>query len=353
MTGATGFVGSAVVRSLLQRGEAVRILARPTSDLQNVAGLDVEITIGELLDENGLIEALHDCTVLYHVAAFYSTAEADSQRMYEVNVRGTKTVLRAALRAGVQRAVHTSTIGTIGQPTEGNLTTEETPFNLWDTASHYAKSKYLAEVAALSMCKSGLPVVVVNPCAPVGSRDIQPSSTGQRILDYLQGKMPSLVPGGINFVSVDDVAEGHVLAAEKGRVGERYILGNRDGNLLLPDFLALMERLSGVKRPPSAARRRWGGLASWPILTRRRDGETSPRRRDGETSRFGQTKSGSKATRDFRPMSLTCDPSKAIRELGLPQTSLETAFSEAIAWFKEHGYLTGEVARLHIRAGGD
>jgi len=350
------------VRSLLQRGDAVRILARPTSDLQNVAGLDVEIAVGDLLDENGLIEALRDCTVLYHVAAFYSTAETDSQKMYEVNVRGTKTALRAALKAGVQRAVHTSTIGTIGQPMDDSLATEEMPFNLWDTASHYAKSKYLAEVAALSMCKSGLPVVVVNPCAPVGPRDIQPSSTGRRILDYLHGKIPSFVPGGINFVSVNDVAEGHILAAEKGRLGERYILGNCDGNLLLPNFLALMERLSGVKRPPSAARRRWGGLASWPILTRRRLVLRPAAAGDGETSRFGQTKSGSKATHDFRPMSLTCDPSKAIRELGLPQTSLETAFSEAIAWFKEHGYLAGEMARLclagemarlHIRAGRD
>jgi dihydroflavonol-4-reductase len=321
----------------------VKLLTRPTSDLQNVVGLDVEVSVGDLLDENGLIEALRGCTVLYHVAAFYSTAEADSQKMYEVNVRGTKTILRAALKAGLQRAVHTSTIGTIGQPMDGSLATEETPFNLWDRASHYAKSKYLAEVAALSMVKSGLPVVVVNPCAPVGPRDVKPSSTGQRILDYLQGKRPSFVPGGINFVSVEDVADGHILAAEKGLVGERYILGNRDGNLLLPDFLALMERLSGVKSPPSTARRRWDGALLWSKL--------SPQLR-GAPLRFGQTRAGSRATQDYRPMSLTCDPSKAIRELGLPQTSLETAFSEAIAWFKEHGYFSEEKAKLHIHAEG-
>jgi dihydroflavonol-4-reductase len=327
VTGATGFVGSAVVRKLLQRGMAVKVLARPASNLQNVAGLGIELVLGDLLDEDGLTSALSDCGVLYHVAAFYSTAEADSQKVYEINVRGTKTVLRAALRAGVQRAVHTSTIGTIGQPTDGSLATEETPFNLWDTASHYAKSKYLGEVAALTMCQSGLPVVVVNPCAPVGPRDLKPSSTGHRILDYLHSKIPSFVPGGINFVSVDDVAEGHVLAAEKGRVGERYILGQRDGNLLLSDFMAIMERVSGVQRPPATGLHKL--MAPWSILSRQRASPERSRREKGDH----------RQERDFRPLSLTCDPAKAIAELGLPQTPLDTAFSAAIAWFKENGYV--------------
>jgi len=328
VTGATGFVGSAVVRSLLRRGIAVRVLARRTSDLRNVAGLGVEIFYGDLLDGNHLVDALRGCDALYHVAAYYSTAEADSQRMYEVNVRGTKAVLRAALQAGVQRVVHTSTIGTIGQPLDGTLATEETPFNLWDRGSHYVKSKYLAELVALSMCDHGLPVVVVNPCAPVGPRDIKPSSTGQRILDYLHGKQPSFVAGGINFVSVRDVAEGEVLAAERGRVGEKYILGNRDGNLSLSDFLALMERVSGV-RPPS--RLSGGG-------TRR----TARHALSALRSRRIKAWHGAREAghlKDFRPTALTCDPSKAIRELGLPQTPLETAFTEAVAWFRENGYV--------------
>ena len=312
VTGATGFVGSAVVRSLLGRGAAVKVLVRRTSDLRNIAGLDLEVFYGDLLDEEGLTNALRGCDTLYHVAAYYSTADTDSQIMYEINVRGTKIVMRAALKANVQRVVHTSTIGTIGQPGDGSLATESIPFNLWDTCSHYVKSKYLAELVALGMCDYGLPVVVVNPCAPVGPRDIKPSSTGQRILDYLHGKQPSFVPGGINFVSVQDVAEGEVLAAERGRVGEKYILGHKDGNLLLPDFLVLMERVSGMKRPRTARHT---------LFTLR------PKR--SETG----------FPRDLRPRALTCDPSKAIHELGLPQTPLETAFAEAIAWFRENGYV--------------
>ena len=326
VTGATGFVGSAVVRSLLRRGVAVKVLVRRTSDLRNVAGLNLEIIYGNLLDEDGLINALHGCDTLYHVAAFYSTAEADSHKMYEVNVRGTKTVMRAARKASVPRVVHTSTIGTIGQPTDGSLATEETPFNQWDTGSHYAKSKYLGEVVALSTCDAGLPVVVVNPCAPIGPRDIKPSSTGQRIVDYLHGKRPSFVPGGINFISVRDVAEGHVLAAEKGRVGERYILGHREGNLLLPDFSALVERASGVKAPPH-----------------QEGGETRRTVRHAlSVLRLGQKRAQNgqdRLLRDLRPTALTCDPAKAILELGLPQTPLETAFAEAVAWFRENGYV--------------
>ncbi len=320
VTGATGFVGSAVVRSLQQRGIAVKILVRPTSNLRNITGLDVEIVQRDLLDADELTAALQDCDTLYHVAAYYSTGEADSRMMYEVNVRGTKAIMRAALKAGVQRAVHTSTIGTIGQPEDGSLATEETPFNLWDRASHYAKSKCLAEQVALSMCDLGLPVVVVNPCAPVGPRDVKPSSTGQRILDYLHGKHPSFVPGGINFISVHDVAEGEVLAAERGQVGERYILGNRDGNLSLAEFLNVMEHASGVRQTPPA-RRSLSALSGF-------------RRRKERTSAAGTS-----LVKDFRPTALTCNPSKAIRELGLPQTPLDRAFREAITWFRENGYV--------------
>jgi dihydroflavonol-4-reductase len=328
VTGATGFVGSAVVRSLLRRGIAVKVLARHTSDLRNIAGLDLAVFYGDLLDGDGLAVALQGCDTLYHVAAYYSTAEVDSQMMYEVNVRGTKAVLRAALKAGVQRVVHTSTIGTIGQPTDGTLATEETPFNLWDRGSHYVKSKHLAELVALSICNDGLPVVVVNPCAPVGPRDIKPSSTGQRILNYLHGEQPSFVPGGINFLSVQDVAEGQVLAAERGRVGQRYILGNTDGNLLLPDFMALMERVSGMK-PPSRPRERGTGRTTRRLRSVLRLGRNKGRNDSSEAG----------AVKDSRPMALTCDPSKAIHELGLPQTPLATAFAEAVAWFRENGYV--------------
>jgi dihydroflavonol-4-reductase len=308
------------VRSLLRRSVAVTVLARPSSDLSNIAGLDVEVLNGDLLDKNLLVRALHNCDTLYHVAAYYSAEQADSQLLYEVNVRGTQAVMRAALEAGVQRVVHTSTIGTIGQPVDGSLATEATPFNLWDTASHYVKSKYLGEVAALRLCQAGLPVVVVHPCAPVGPRDIKPSSTGQRILDYVHGNLPSFVEGGINFVAVDDVAEGEVLAAGKGRVGERYILGYQDGNLRLADFCALMERVSGVKQPPTP-QQLFRGLR----LVRDRSLPSG-----GGDQAHGK---------DLKPKALTCDPSKAIRELSLPQTPLMTAMAEAVRWFREHGYV--------------
>jgi dihydroflavonol-4-reductase len=317
VTGATGFVGSAVVRCLLRRGATVRVLARRSSNPDNIEGLGAEVAYGDLLDEASLKAALQGCDMLFHVAALYGTADADSQMMYAVNVRGTKAILRAAQAAGITRIVHTSTIGTIGQPVDGSLATEETPFHQWASGSRYAKSKYLGEVVALGMARRGMPVVVVNPCAPVGARDIKPSSTGQRIVDCLKGRVPSYVVGGINFISVEDVAEGHVLAAEKGKIGQRYILGHREGNLSLAAFLALVERVSGTKRPRAS-----GG---WRFASR----VSKARRADAERVK----------PRDLRPQALTCDPSKAIRELGLPQTPLELAFADAVGWFREHGYV--------------
>jgi dihydroflavonol-4-reductase len=294
----------------------VRVLARRSSDPANIEGLGVEVAYGDLLDEAALANALHGCDTLFHLAALYSTADADCQMMYAVNVRGTKAVLRAAQAEGIARIVHTSTIGTIGQPLDGSLATEDTPSDQRAMGSHYAKSKYLGEVVALGMARRGLPVVVVNPCAPVGARDIKPTSTGQRVVDYLQGRMPSYVAGGINFISVEDVAEGHALAAERGKIGQRYILGHRDGNLSLDAFLALMERVSGAKRPRIS-----GGWRS--TLHRKR-----PR---AATGKDGQ--------QDLRPHALTCDPSEAIHELGLPQTPLESAFADAVEWFREHRYV--------------
>ena len=319
VTGATGFVGSALVRELLNDGMQVRVLVRGTSDLSNLANLDVEKVQGDVMNEQALAAGLRGCDVVYHVAAFYSTRGEDASLMYEANVEGTKRVLRLALEAGAAKVVHTSTIGTIGRPYDGSLPTEDTEFNLWETASHYARSKYLGETEALSLGERGFPVVVVNPCAPVGPRDIKPSSTGRRIVDYLIGKTPSFVPGGINFVAVEDVARGHILAAERGIIGRRYILGNLQGNLRRPDFLELMHKVSGVA-PPGAGRR---SLVSRAGRVLRR----SLRSRGGPPVASGS-----------RPEALTCDPSRAVRELGLPQAPLDVAFAQAIAWFRENGY---------------
>ena len=311
VTGATGFVGMWVARQLVEDGVDVRVLVRPSSDRRNLAGLDVEIVEGDLRDAESLASALEDCEELYHVAAFYSTTEVDGALMYEINVGGTKAILKAARRAGVRRIVHTSTIGTIGRPADGSLPAEDVEFNLWDTSSHYARSKYLGELVAISMAGEGLPVVVVNPSAPLGAGDVKPSSTGKRIVDYLAGRTPSFLEGGINFVSVRDVAAGHLLAARRGKPGRRYILGNLNGNLMREDFYRLMERVSGV-RPPRASGR-------------------NPLRR--------LLRGRPAYTRGNQPAALTCNPKRAVEELGMPQTSIEDALSEAVDWFQANGYV--------------
>jgi dihydroflavonol-4-reductase len=307
VTGGAGFVGSHVVRALLVEGESVRVLIRPSSDQRNLEGLKADLFSGDVRDPQAVGDAVAGCDVVYHVAAHYSSLLDDAAAMYEVNVGGTKCVLRAALAAGVSRVVLTSTIGTVGRPADGGLPTEDTPFNLWSTASHYVKSKYLSEVAALRVAEEGLPLVIVHPCAPVGSGDRKPTVTGQRVVDFLGGRRPSYLAGGINFVSVRDVAQGHLLASRNGKLGERYILGNERGNLSLEDFLQLMAQVSGRVIPPP-------GRSSWRARWRRRG-----RRHE-----------------DSRPAALTADPGKAIRELGLPQTPLSEAFAEAVAWFKVH-----------------
>jgi len=310
VTGAAGFVGSHVVRALLARGEKVRALVRPTGDLRGLGEMAVEIITGDVRDPRPVARAVAGCDMVYHLAARYSSQPGDAAELYEVNVGGTKCVLRAALAAGAGRVVLTSTIGTTGRPADDTLPTEETSFNLWPSASHYVKSKYLSEVAALRLAEEGLPLIIVHPCAPIGFGDSRPTVTGQRILDFLRGKRPSYLAGGINFIAVRDVAQGHLLAAHKGRVGERYILGHLQGNLSLDEFLKLMAQVSGRTVPP-AERRGWRAR-----LLRR----AAP-------------------PAGFRPAALTADPSKAVQELGLDQTPLHEAFTEAVAWYKGEGYV--------------
>jgi dihydroflavonol-4-reductase len=297
------------VRALLAGGEEVRALLRPGGDPRNLDGLGVEVVPGDVRDDRAVAGAVADCDVVYHLAARYSSLPEDVPEMYDVNVGGTKCVLRAALAASVDRVVLTSTIGTVGRPADGSLPNEETAFNLWLTASYYVKSKYLGEVAAWRLAEWGLPLIVVHPCAPVGSGDRKPTVTGQRVVDFLQGRRPSYVSGGINFVSVRDVAQGHLLAARSGGLGQRYILGHAQGNLGLDEFLRLLARVSGREAPLPA---RPGWRARW--------------------SRRGRPSVGT------RPAALTADPGKAIRELGMPQTDLSVAFGEAVRWFEGNGY---------------
>jgi len=327
VTGGAGFVGAAVVRALLAAGIEVSCLVRPTSPQVNLDGLDVDLVVGDLSDVAAFGEALRGCQTLYHVAAFYSTRPEDAQAMYDINVGGTRDLLRAALDAGVERVVHTSTIGTIGRPAGGRPPTEDDVFAALASASPYARSKIEAEEFALSLGAEGGPVVVVNPCAPVGAGDVKPSSTGARILAYMQGRAPSFLDGGINFVSVEDVAAGHLLAAERGGVGQRYILGHAGGNLTRADFYQLMARVTGV-RPPGQR----GGLLARAKNVARRVLRPRPSATTGAVD-------GTSQPRDYRPQALTADPSRAIRELGLPQTPLAVAVRQAVDWFRAHGYV--------------
>jgi dihydroflavonol-4-reductase len=313
VTGATGFVGSNLVRELLRDGQEVRALVRKGGNLANLAGLDLELAVGGLWDKDSLIKAAQGCQVVYHVAALYSEREEEVPAIYRTNVEGTKNMLEAARRAGVGRLIYTSTIGTIGRGRGGHPPNEDFPFDLWDSSSHYVRSKYLAERGALATNGAGLEVVVVNPCAPVGPFDIRPSPTGRRILDFLAGIVPPYPGGGINFIHVRDVAKGHILAASKGKAGRRYILGHQ--NLSLADFLELMEKVSGQPRPGPAGSNLRAVLRAMRRLP------------NGRASGLP---------------TLTADCSRAIQELGLPQSPLQQAFQEAVNWFREKGYVRSE-----------
>ncbi|MBA5865638.1 MAG: NAD-dependent epimerase/dehydratase family protein [Nitrospira sp. CR1.3] len=322
VTGATGFVGGAVVRALVRAGVEVRVLARRESDLQNLESLAVERVAGDLRDPASLREALAGCRQLYHVAAHYALWAKDPSIFYDINVTGTRNLLEAARTAGIERTVYCSTIGAIGLPPSGGLGTEETPVSLDQMAGHYKRSKYLAEQEVLRLAKEGLPVVIVNPSAPVGAGDVKPTPTGQVILDFMRGRMPAYMETGMNLIDVDDVAVGHLLAMQKGRVGERYILGNK--NLMLREVFEILSNLTGVKAPtiklPRLAILPLAYLNHWVAnLTGR------PPRIPLEGVKMAKYK-------------MHYDCSKALRELGLPQTPPEVALEKAVRWFRSHGY---------------
>jgi dihydroflavonol-4-reductase len=322
VTGATGFVGGAVARALVRRGIDVRVIARGGSDLQNLQGLPHELVTGDLRDQASLRSALTGCSQLYHVAAHYALWAKDPSIFYDVNVIGTKNLLEAARDVGTERIVYCSTIGAIGLPPSGGLGTEETPVSLEQMAGHYKRSKYLAEQEVLKLAKAGLPVVIVNPSAPVGAADVKPTPTGQIVVDFMKGRMPAYIETGLNIVDVDDVAAGHLLAMERGRTGERYILGGK--NLMLREVLEILSRLSGVKAPTIKLPR----LAILPLAylnlwVANMTGQ--PPRIPLEGVKMAKYK-------------MHYDCSKAIRELGIPQTPPEVALEKAVRWFRDHGY---------------
>jgi dihydroflavonol-4-reductase len=248
ITGASGFIGSAVLRRLLACGHQVRALVRPQSARRNLAGLAVELVTGDLRDPTSLERAVQGCSALFHVAADYRLWVPEPEDMYKTNVEGTRNLLLAAARAGVERIVYTSSVATMGLLPDGNPADEETPVTLADMIGHYKRSKFLAEAEVLRLAReTGLAVVTVNPSTPVGPRDLKPTPTGRMILQAAAGRMPAYVDTGLNLVHVDDVAEGHLLAFEKGRTGERYILGG--SNMSLKEILSDIAVISGRPAP--------------------------------------------------------------------------------------------------------
>lgn len=249
VTGATGFLGSAVVRALLERGDAVRVLVRPTNkERQNIDGLDVDIAEGNLNDPASLRDALRGCHALYHTAADYRLWARDPREIYETNVGATGRLLRIACDEGVERIVYTSSVATLGREPSGQPADENTPVTIEDMTGHYKRSKFMAEEDVKRLVREeDMPVVIVNPSTIIGPRDIRPTPTGRVVEEAARGKIPAFVDTGLNIVHVDDVATGHVQAFERGEIGERYVLGGED--MMLHEFLAEIASLMG-RRPP-------------------------------------------------------------------------------------------------------
>jgi len=325
VTGATGFVGAAVVRRLLARGTAVRVLAREASDRRNIAGLEVETVAGDLRDRASLEKASRGCVALYHVAADYRLWVREPEAIYRVNVEGSRDLLRAAAEAGVARMVYTSSVATLGLKRDGTPADETTPVAMGDMIGHYKRSKFLAEQAVRHLiAEEGLPVVIVNPSTPIGPRDVKPTPTGRMIVEAAAGRMPAFVDTGLNVVHVEDVAEGHLLAFERGRVGERYVLGGRD--MTLAEILTVIASLVG-RRPPRVR------IPHDLILPLAHAAEAWARlRRKGEPF---VTVDGVRMARKRMFFSST----KAESELGYTARPAEHALEDAVAWFKDEGYL--------------
>ena len=322
VTGATGFVGANVVRALLDDGQRVRALVRRSSDRRAIEGLALDVCEGDLLDPGSLRGAVTGARHVYHVAADYRLWARDPRDLYRANVDGTRAVLAACAEAGVERVVYTSTVGALGIPEDGSPGTETTPVTLADMVGPYKRSKFLAERVALEWASRGLPVVVVNPSAPVGPWDTKPTPTGQLIVDFLRGKMFATLDTGLNLVHARDVARGHVLAAERGRVGEKYILGNQ--NLSLSEIFGMLARLTG--HPAPRIRVPWA-LAWCGAL-----GMEAVARLTGGVPAVPLT-----AVRMARKR-MHFSAAKAVRELGLPQTPVEDALRDAVEWFAARGY---------------
>ena len=324
VTGATGFVGAAVAQALERAGWSVRVLVRPSSDRTNLARLAAEQVLGDLREPASLEAALAGCEALFHVAADYRLGARDPQELYRSNVEGTRAVLEAAQRAGVRRVIYTSSVATVGIPADGTAGDESTPVSLAAMIGHYKRSKFLAEQVAFEAARAGCPVVIVNPSTPVGAGDVKPTPTGRMVLDAAAGRMPAYVDTGLNIVHVEDVAAGHLLAHERGRIGERYILGGED--MTLAQILGLIAARMG-HRPPRL-RLPYGAVLPLAYMA------------EGWARLSGR--GGGRLTLEALRMSrkrMFFSSAKAQAELGYRWRAPVVAFDDAIGWFRERGLL--------------
>lgn len=324
VSGATGFVGSHVARRLAASGESVRALARPGSRRQALEGVAVEWVEGDLRDEASLDRALAGVDRVYHLAADYRLWSRHPHEIYDNNVTGTKNLLAAALRARVQRFVYTSTVATIAVPRGNALPDETNRASVDEMIGNYKRSKLLAEQEALRAAHEGLPVVIVNPTTPVGPGDWKPTPTGRIILDFLRGRMPAYVDTGLNFAPVEDVAEGHLLAAQRGKIGERYLLGGR--NMTLKELLDALAKITGLAAPT------WRIPHSVALIAACVDAAYS--RVTGREPRIPI-----EGVRIARHKMFVND-AKARQELGYQPGTVEAALERAVRWYVENGYAT-------------
>jgi dihydroflavonol-4-reductase len=329
VTGASGFIGSNLVRELLAHGQHVKALVRRNSDLRALTGLEFERVTGDVSNRELLKREIKGCDWCFHVAASYHLWLRNYKPMYAANVEGTRNVIEAAGKVLCHRIVYTSTVGCVGLPkiSKGVLTPADefsrvSPAQL---TGHYKRSKWMAEEVAADFARKGFPVVIVNPTAPIGPRDVKPTPTGQVIVDFLNRRLPAYLDTGLNWVHVRDVAIGHILAAEKGNVGDRYILGNAEGNLTMREMLAMLEKITGIRAPRikipygiALAAAYVNGIAAFVT--------GKPPRAPLAGVRMAKYK-------------MWFDASKAIHQLGLPQTPPREAFADAVEWFRANGYV--------------
>ncbi len=323
VTGAAGFIGSNVVRVLLEEGVEVRGMILPGENQRNLAGLEIEKVEGDVLDPSSLDRALKGCDTLFHLAAIYQIWLKDRSRFYQVNLQGSRNMLWAARRAGVEKVVYTSSIAAIGIKPGKALSDEQTEFNQYDLANDYILTKYLSQEEALTFAREGLPLVVVNPAFPFGEGDVVPTPTGKMIVETANRATPVFFKGGMNIVDVKDVARGHVLAARKGEVGEKYILGNE--NFSIKRFFRLVAKLAGVK-PPSLY---------MPVGMARAIGYLMER----SAKKKGRAPLVTAKEVPYAAQYLFFDVTKAREKLGLVSTPIEESLRRSIEWFRKEGYI--------------